>query len=77
MGELLSDSPLFEHRLRFDFQELELDQLMILRHTAKHGQYSAGLVFTAMVHKPPRTVGHEKHADEEDQRWGKLQADGN
>ena len=72
MRELVRDSPLLEHRLRFDFQELELNQLMVLRHVTKHGQYSAGLVFTVMVHEPPRTVGHEKHADEKDQRWGKL-----
>lgn len=72
MRELFRDSPLLEHRLRFDFQELELDQFMVLRHVTKHCQYSAGLVFTAMVHKPPRTVGHEKHADEENHRWGKL-----
>lgn len=72
MGELFRDSPLLEHRLRFDFQELELDQFMVLRHATEHGQYFAGLVFTAMVHEPPRTVGHEKHADEQDQRWGKL-----
>lgn len=72
MRELVRDSPLLEHRLCFDFQELELDQFMVLRHATKHGQYSACFVFTAMVHEPTRTVGHENHADEEDQRWCKL-----
>ena len=57
MREVLGCRALLEHRLRLDFQVLELDQIVILRQITEAGESLASLSFTAVVDEPSRREG--------------------
>lgn len=52
MREVFSYRALLEHRLRLDLQELELDQVVVLRQITEAGKSLAGFGFAVVVHKP-------------------------
>lgn len=76
VGVVLGDAALLEQRLGLDLEELELDELVVGGEVAKVGEHGAGLLLAAVVEQPARGEGHPEHADEEDDRRGELDADG-
>ena len=66
MGKLLGHSPLLECRLGFDLEKLQFDELMVGRNASKLCKDAACFLFAIVVDQPPWRVGHEDHADKED-----------
>ena len=52
MWEVFGYRTLLEHRLRFDLQELKLDQVVVFRQITEAGESLAGLSFAAVVDEP-------------------------
>lgn len=60
MWETLSSRSLLEHRLRLDFEELQLDKLMVLRQVSETGEGLPGIGLSPMMDEPS---GAERHED--------------
>lgn len=52
MREVFGYRALLEHRLRFDLQELKLDQIVVFRQVTEAGESLAGLSLAAVVDEP-------------------------
>ena len=57
MREVFGYRALLEHRLRFDLQELKLDQVVVFRQITEAGESLAGLSFAAVVDEPSSREG--------------------
>ena len=77
MGELLGHGPLLESRLGFDLEKFQLNEFMVNGNATKFCKNIARFLFAIVVNQPPWRVGHEDHADEENDSRRELQADRN
>jgi hypothetical protein len=57
MWEVLSRRALLEHRLCLDFQELELDQIVVFRQVTQAGECLAGFGFAVVMDEPSGREG--------------------
>lgn len=76
LGEMFSHSPLLEKTLRFDLEELELDEFMVGGQAPEIGKHLARLGLAAVVDEPAGGEGHEEHPKEENERGRDLQTNG-
>jgi len=76
MRESFSNTALLEHGLCLNFQEFQLDELVISGKVAEGGQVASRFFFASMVYQPTWGEWHPHHSDDEDEGWDELEADG-
>jgi len=76
MRESFSNTALLEHRLCLDFQELQLDKLVVGGKVAERGEVTSRFFFASMVYQPTWGEWHPYHSDDKDEPWDELEANG-
>jgi hypothetical protein len=76
MWEVFRNGSLLEQRLGFDFEELQLDEFVVLGQAAEMSEGGAGFGLAVMVDQLARGEGHEDHANKKDECGEELEADG-
>lgn len=76
MRPFLRGAPFLEDGLRFDLQELEFDERVVLREIAEVRQHLPRFGFAAVVHEPAGREGHEQESDSQGDAGDQLEADG-
>jgi hypothetical protein len=76
MRESFGNAAFLEQGLSLNLKEFQLDKLMIDREVTKGCEVLPSFFLTVMVHQPTWGEGHPDHADDEDESWNELKADG-
>ena len=75
MRESFSNTALLEHGLCLDFQEFQLDELVVGGEVSERSQVASRFFFASMVYQPTWRERHPDHSDDENECWHELKAD--